>query len=134
MRNLITWNWKSLLIRLLLLYSNLQRRAIQFFSKKFLHKCLFKIPLWRKVITSLLIFLISSINLMWKQNFHTDTFWNYLVFEYCCLVGLNIKKRTRQRKGALMSNHCMISHHRYDVEKLTVPGNSNLKVQHKVLC
>ena len=31
-------------------------------------------------------FLISSKNLRWKQNFHTDTFWNYIL-EYGCLVG-----------------------------------------------
>ena len=30
--------------------------------------------------------------------------------KYGCLVGLNIKDGTRQRQGALMSNHCQISH------------------------
>ena len=44
-------------------------------------------------------------------------------FEYDCLVGLNIKEGTRQRQGET-----------YNVEKLTVSGSSNLKVQHKVLC
>ena len=31
-------------------------------------------------------------------------------FEYGCLVGLNIKDGTRQRQGALTSNHCLISY------------------------
>ena len=55
-------------------------------------------------------------------------------FEYGCLVGPNIKERTRQRYGALMRNRWLISHRWHDVEKLTVPGGSDLKTQHKVLC
>ena len=31
-------------------------------------------------------------------------------FEYVCLMWLNIKEGTRQRQGALMSNHCLLSH------------------------
>ena len=41
--------------------------------------------------------------------------------------------------GALMSNLYLISHHWYDMEKLTVPGSSNLNLsfsgaQQNVLC
>ena len=41
--------------------------------------------------------------------------------------------------GALMDNLCLISHRWYDVEKLTVPGSSNLNLsfsgaQQKFLC
>ena len=43
-------------------------------------------------------------------HFHADTFWNYLLLNMTCLVGPNIKERTRQRQEALMSNHCLISH------------------------
>ena len=33
-----------------ILYSNLHKKAgIWYFLKKFLHKCLFKIPLWREI-------------------------------------------------------------------------------------
>ena len=85
--------------------------------------------MWREIDNATLYFLISSKNLKWKQRFHTDTFWNYLLLN---MVGLNIKEGTRQRQGTLMSNHCLISHCWYDVEKLTVPGSISLKAQHKV--
>ena len=49
--------------------STKKKMAIQFSQKKFSHKCLFKIPLWRvDDVTSYL--LISSKNLKWKQHFH----------------------------------------------------------------
>ena len=47
-------------------------------------------------------------------------------FGYGCLVGLNIKEGMRQRQGALMSNHRLISQHWHNAGKLTVPGSSNL--------
>ena len=40
-------------------------------------------------------------------------------FEYGCLIRLNIKKEIRQMQGALMSNHCLISHRWYNVEELS---------------
>ena len=55
------------------------------------------------------------------------------IFEYGCLVRLNIKEGTRQRQGALMSYVCLMSHRFYDVEKLTLLGSGNLKAQRKVL-
>ena len=55
-------------------------------------------------------------------------------FYLSTFMGLNIKEGRRQRQGALISNHCLISHRWYDVEKLTVSGSSNLKAQHKVFC
>ena len=64
----------------------------------------------------------------------TESLCRYILelptFEYGCLVGLSIKDGTKQRQGALISDHCLISHRWYDVVNLTVPGNSNLKVQH----
>ena len=47
--------------------------------------------------------------------------------------------RGRGAKEALMSNLCPIGRCQYDVEKLTVPGSSNLNLsfsgaQQKVLC
>ena len=48
--------------------------------------------------------------------------------EYGCLVGLQFKegKKQRQTGGTMMSNVCLISHSWCDVEKLTVPGSSDL--------
>ena len=47
-----------------ILYLNLHKKTgIQFFLKKFLHKCFFKIPLWREIDNITFYFLISSINL-----------------------------------------------------------------------
>ena len=116
--------WLSLLeFSLLLPYSNLHKKTgIRFFSKKLLQKYLFKIPLWDKVMTPLLILTISSKNSKWKQHFHT------------CLTELNIKKATRQKQGTLMSNQCLICHCWCNVEELTVSSSSNLVAQHKVLC
>ena len=48
-------------LSLLLLYSNLNKKTgIRFSSKKFLHKCLFKIPSWRKIDNAISYFSISS--------------------------------------------------------------------------
>ena len=50
-------------------------------------------------------------------------------FEYGCLVGKSSQggeEAEAVREEALMSNICLISHHWYDVEKLTVPGSSTL--------
>ena len=47
-----------------ILYSNLHKKTgIRFFKKKFLHKCMFKIPLWREIDNVTYYFLISSKNL-----------------------------------------------------------------------
>ena len=47
-----------------ILYSNIYKETgIRFFKKKFLHKCLFKIPLWCKIDSITSYFLISSENL-----------------------------------------------------------------------
>ena len=44
-----------------ILYSNLQKKlGIRFFLKKLIHKCLFKIPLWREIDNVTFYFLISS--------------------------------------------------------------------------
>ena len=50
-------------IYLLLLYSNLHKETgIRFSQKRFLHKFLFKIPLWREIDDATSYFLISSKN------------------------------------------------------------------------
>ena len=46
---------------------------------------MFKIPLWREIDNTAFCFLFSSENLTWKQNFHTDTFWNYLLLNMALL-------------------------------------------------
>ena len=47
-----------------ILYSNLHKKTdIRFFWKKFLHKYLFKVPLWREIDNATSYFLISSKNL-----------------------------------------------------------------------
>ena len=47
-----------------ILYSNLHKKTgIRIFWKKFLHKCLFNIPLWCKIDNVTSYFLISSKNL-----------------------------------------------------------------------
>ena len=49
--------------------------------------------------------------------------------EYGCLVGNSSQggeEAEAGREEALMSNICLISHHWYDIEKLTVPGRSTL--------
>ena len=45
------------------IFESPQKTGIRFFWKKFLHKCLFKIPLWRKIDNVTSYFLISSKNL-----------------------------------------------------------------------
>ena len=50
-------------------------------------------------------------------------------FEYGCLVRKSSQGGEEAEVGreeALISNICLISHHWYDVEKLTVPGSSTL--------
>ena len=61
------------------MFESPQKTSIRFFSKKLLHKCLFKIPLWREIDNATPYFSISSKYLKWKQHFHSDTFWNYLL-------------------------------------------------------
>ena len=57
-------------------YSNLHKKTgIRFFKKKFLHKCMFKIPLWREIDNITYYFLISSINL--KAVYLSFHWFNY---------------------------------------------------------
>ena len=122
-------------ISLLLLYSNFhKKRAFDFLKRKFCTNVCLKLRCDPKLITPFLIFQF----LLTASEVETSFPYSYILelptFEYGCLVGLNIKERTRQRQRALMSNHCLISHRWYNGGKLTVPGSSNLKVEHKVLC
>ena len=77
----------------------------------------------------------------WKKQF----IWDFL-FSKPVILGTSVRKTNRRsrnkqlggkegggrrdealmREEALMSNICLISHHWYDVEKLTVPGSSTL--------
>ena len=128
------WLWKIFMWPLefsfLLLHSNLYWKAgIQFSAKKFLPKCFFQTILRSEIDSTTSYFLICS-----KTAFPYRYILELHIFEYGCLVGLNMKEGTRQRQEALMSNHCLINHRWYDVEKITVPGSSNLKAQHTVLC
>ena len=56
------------------IFESPQKTGISFSLKKFLHKCLFKIPLWREIDTAISYFSISIKNLKWKQDFHTNKF------------------------------------------------------------
>ena len=100
--------WLSLLeFSLLLPYSNLHKKTgIRFFSKKLLQKYLFKIPLWDKVMTPLLILTMSSENLKWKQHFHTVTFRNCLllnmaVWRSYILRAKNLRQTILRNEGLL---------------------------------
>ena len=96
---------------------------------------MFKILLWRKIDNVTSYSLISSEYLERKHSFKTDRFRNYQLLNVTVWEGRrNIRERMRQRYRALVSNHCLISHCRYDIEKLTVQCSSNLKAQRKVLC
>ena len=62
-----------------------------------------------------------------KTEFLYQNILKLSAFEYGCLVGLHIKEEEKQRRGgALMSN--LVSHRWYGVEKLAVPGSSNLNL------
>ena len=66
-------------------------------------------------------------NLKSKQHFHTNASWNYLILNMAVWWGSQGGEEAEAgREEALMSNICLISHHWYDVEKLTVPGSSTL--------
>ena len=60
---------------------------------------MFKIPLWREIDNATSYFLITSKNLKWKQNFHNDTFWNYILLNMVIWGGLNIKDGGGPGKG-----------------------------------
>ena len=71
--------------------------------------------------------------LKWRKNLKTAFLYQCILelpyFEYGCLVGKSSQggeETEAGREEALMSNICLISHHWYDVEKLTVPGSSTL--------
>ena len=72
-------------------------------------------------------FNISSKNLKWKQHFYIKISSNYLLLNmtvwWCCI---SRRGRSSGREGPLISN--LVSHCWYDVEKLTVPGSSNLNL------
>ena len=90
-----TWLWKismsplcynhilailiTLSIGLLLLYSNPHKKQAFDFFKRNSYTCLFNTLLWREIDNATSYFLTSCKNLKWTQNFHIDTFWNYLL-------------------------------------------------------
>ena len=72
-------------------------------------------------------FLIFLVNIWSENSISVPKHPQIMYFEYGCLVGLHIKEVKKQRRGrALMSN--LVSHRWYDMEKLTVPGSSNLNL------
>ena len=91
-----------------------------------------------KLITPLFIFNIPRKNLKWKQHFYTVTSWNYLLLNTAVWWGCISWMGRRQRwEGALISNLCLISHHWYEVKRLTAPGSSNANFtgsQQNLLC
>ena len=64
---------------------------------------------------------------IWRQHFYTNASWNYFILNMAVWWGSQGGEEAEAgREEALMSNICLISHHWYDVEKLTVPGSSTL--------
>ena len=81
-----TWNqWLSLLeFSLLLPHSNLHKKTgIRFFSKKFLHKRLFKITSWHKMDDA------SEVKIAFPLS----------IFGYSCLMELMSRRRLGRGKG-----------------------------------
>ena len=70
---------------------SMEKQVFNVVKKKLLHKCLHKIPLWRQIHNA--TFLISSKNLKRKQNFHTITFWNYLLLNMAVWWGRSRARR-----------------------------------------
>ena len=64
-------------------------------------------------------------NLKWKQHFYSNVSWNYLILNMAVCRGSK-GGREAGREEALTSSICLISHHWYDVEKLTVPSTRTL--------
>ena len=65
----------------------------------------------------------------WKQHVYSNTCWNNLLLNMAVRLGCILGDgRGTRKEGALMSNLYLISHQWYDVEKLTVPGSSNLNL------
>ena len=59
-------------------------------------------------------------------------------FEYDCLVWLNIKERARQRQGALISNHCLLSQNQleegdFSVENLGLFFQSSGNIKQEII-
>ena len=65
-------------------------------------------PLCDAKLITLLVFKFL-VNFEVKPTFPCRYILELFTLEYGCLVGLNILERTRQRVGALMSNHCLTS-------------------------
>ena len=64
---------------------------------------------------------------IWRQHFYTNASWNYFILNMAVWWSSQGGEEAEAgREEALMSNICLISHHWYDVEKLTVPGSSTL--------
>ena len=109
--------------------------------KKQAFKWLFKILLWREIML-VFIFLIFLVKIWNESNISIPIY-----FEISCLWLWLFGEATYYQGGEeaevgneeLISNLCLISHRWYDVEKLTVPGSSNLNLsfsgaQQKFLC
>ena len=86
--------------------------------------------MWREIHNAtfyILTFLVRS--LKWKQYFCTNTCWNNLLLNMAVRLGCILRDgRGTRKEGALISNLYLISHQWYHVEKLTVPGSSNLNL------
>ena len=101
----------------------------------------FKIPLWReidKATSYLLIFIVK----IWNENSISIPIHSGIIYFWIWLIGRSTYQGGEEAEtdsGALMKKFYLISHRWYDVEKLSVPGSSNLNLsfsgaQQKVLC
>ena len=94
--------------------------------KKQTFRCLFKIPLWREMNNATFYFLIFLVKI-WNENRLSVSIHPGIICFWIWLFGgatYQGEEKAETRSAALISNLCLISQRRYDVDKLKVPGGS----------
>ena len=127
---LVTWNLSESIFYIRI---STKKQAFDFLKRNSYTNVCLQLLCDAKLMTSLLIFLISSKNLKWKQDFHTA---DYGITNFWILLfgGAKYQRGKEAETRGTKSNHYLINHNWYHVEKLAVFSSSNLKAQHKVLC
>ena len=110
--------------------------------KKEAFKWLFKIRLWREMNNASFYFLIFLVKI-WNESSISIPIHFGIIYLWLWLFGgatyYQGGEEAEVGNEELISNLCLTSHRWYDVEKLTVPGSSNLNLsfsgaQQKFLC
>ena len=109
------------------------------FIKERAFKCLLKIHFWREIDNATFYFLIFLLEILSENSISIPIHPEMIYFWIWLFGGAACQGIGRGGEWALMSNLCLISHRWHDVEKLTVPGSSNLNLsfsgaQQNVLC